>query len=125
MNAINELHVELSDSIRRRPDLSQAAESATRYLSSQLESHANVFGDNQGVTWQYQADHIDGPRVAIGYTEEDSLGHRHITRWIRPEEMADPVTRDVHMIQLLQDVLKQRWKQLDRVSKEHIRAIGG
>jgi hypothetical protein len=125
MNATigEELRVEQSSTIRQRPDLSQAAESATRYLSSQLNSHTNVFGNNRALTWQFLPDYIDGPRVAVGYGEEDALGARHITRWIRPEELVDPVLRDVHMLRLLQDILKQRWKQVDRVSRDHLRAL--
>lgn len=124
MSNTNELRVEVADTLRQQPELALAAERATRYLESQLRSHANVFGHTREVVWQFQADHIDGPRVAVGYTEDDSLGTRHVTRWLRPEELADPVARDVHMIHLLQDVLKQRWKQLDRVRKEHRREPG-
>ena len=123
-NATAELRVEMTDLIRQRPDLSQAADLATRYLSSQLDSHANVFGENRGLMWQYLPEHIDGPRVVVAYTEDDSLGHRHITRFLRPEELKDAVSRDVQMIHLLQDVLKQRWKQLDRAGEEHQLSVG-
>ncbi len=123
MSVVDKLHVDWSDAIQHEPDLFEATKLATHYLSSQLESHAHVFGDNRFVSWQYQKDHIDGPRVAVGYTEEDELGSRIITRWIKPNEVLDPVMRDVHMLYLLQDILKQRWKQIDSASRDRLLTV--
>ena len=125
MSDPNAMTVTIDDAIREQPDLLRAAQDATRYLDEQLNRHVNVFGGDRALTWQYQREHTDGPQVAVLYTDADALGRRHQQRWLKPKELLDPTARDVQMLRLLQDVLGQRWRQLDVVTKAHLRALDG
>jgi hypothetical protein len=121
--ATTDMVVTIDDTIRAEPELFRAAESATRYLDEQLARHPEVFGDDRALTWQYQREHLDGPRVAVLDSEADALGHRSQQRWLQPGELLDPTHRDVQMLRLFQDVLGQRWRQQDAITQAHLRAL--
>lgn len=120
MNAMldEEIKVEVTDSLLSKPELYRIATAASDYFTSQLMAHAKVFGSNKTLTWQLQSNDIDGPCVAVGYNEDDEWGRRYITRYIRTEELVDPVRRDIEMLRLLQDALRQRWNRIEQNSRE-------
>lgn len=122
MGAISQLRVEIDDEIKQNSTLLLSVEQATEYFDRLCGHYANVFGENRVLVWQQQAS-TEGVRLAAAYNEEDEYGDRHVTRFIRVADMADPVNRDTAMGQLIQSVLRQRWDQVDKVTRRHLREI--
>jgi hypothetical protein len=113
--------------IRRVPDLSddhelsRAVHAASEHLQELVQKH-RLEPAKRELDWGASNEAPFTHVVAI-LRERDRYGSRQANRTISRSRMLDPVSRGVLMSELLGDVLRQRWFQVDEVIEKGIKEL--
>lgn len=111
--AVNPLQVGVAGPIRQDPELNEAVRQATTFFDSLVEKY-KLDPAERTLDWGC-SDEPNSATVIAHLRETDRYGTRQANGLVTRQRLLDPVARDVMMMNLLQDVLRQRWYQLGKV----------
>ena len=97
-----EEHVEIDQLIREHPDLLDAVQKASVRLAERSDS----FGPNVNLGWKFAR--ADKSTIELSITETTNTGTGFAKRQFPARYMNDPVSRDISVWQVWDDILADR-----------------